>query len=44
MFGLAFFVIVFWITPVGQVAYRLIENVARLWVGLVQGIVMGSGG
>ena len=44
MFGLAFFVIVFWITPVGQVAYRLIENVARLWVGWVQGIVMGSGG
>ena len=43
MFGLAFFVIVFWITPVGQVAYRSINDVALLWVGLIQGMIMGGG-
>ena len=44
MFGLAFFVIVFWITPIGRVAYGFIENAALLWVGIVQGIIMAASG
>ncbi|MCP4069483.1 MAG: site-2 protease family protein [Phycisphaeraceae bacterium] len=44
MFGLAFFVIVFWITPIGRVAYGFIENAASVWVGIVQGVIMATSG
>jgi len=44
LFGLAFFVIVFWITPIGRVAYGFIENAASVWVGIVQGVIMATSG
>ncbi|MDC0429009.1 site-2 protease family protein [Phycisphaerales bacterium] len=44
MFGLAFFVIVFWLTDIGWVAFGFIENVALLWMGIVQGFIMAASG
>jgi len=38
IFGLAIFMLVFWITPFGSTVLGLLQSVALLWVGLVQGV------
>jgi hypothetical protein len=38
VFGLAFFMLVFWVTPFGRTVIGLLQEVAVLWTGVVQGL------
>jgi Zn-dependent protease len=38
IFGIAFFMLVFWVTPFGSTVIGLLQSVALLWTGVVQGL------
>ena len=40
LFGLAAFMLLFWVTPFGGVAFGLLRSVSELWIGVVQGIAL----
>lgn len=44
LFGLAFFFLVFWMTPMGSIVVNVLQGAAALWAGVVQGIVLRLAG